>query len=475
MPGRLFFCCIYCFYLILLLNVYGVSCLEGREPMAESDVRAKLVRSAVLVGTGAMLTITPFVASVANAGIIKLESPKLVKMVQEDRDGSWSTWADASIGQDVLWKLEGTMPQRVDLYEKYAYAFEDMPSDTIDIDVSSLHVEFVSSPGKDAIDVTDKFTVSYEDNKLRVACDDIRGFEGISDESKLIVSYMGRLKADAKLGFGSTNDNFAHIDHTSSIGIRDGLSSTVVPFVNVSPVLAVSQADGVSSDVSAPIDSTPDVSAHVATYGLRITKVSSDGDKVLEGAKFTLCDDNGQYLAENGTWGDVASAATFTTDANGILDCKGLDAGDYVLEEVGAPSGHKSVGKVDVHITSAIAGDDKSLSASVGTGKVTSVDASSGIVDVRIVDEVSGTDDGGSSTSPVDGNKSSLPSSGSVSGRSSYPGSTSGASGVSGGSSSSPLSKTGDYLMQFWPIALVGAALAGLGIALRRRLGGKVQ
>ena len=82
------------------------------------------------------------------------------------------------------------------------------------------------------------------------------------------------------------------------------------------------------------------------TYGLKINKVDLGTEKALKGAKFTITtngDENGavKYVKDDGTLS--ADRVELTTDNNGVLKLKGLDAGLYTVKEVTPPSGYTAI------------------------------------------------------------------------------------------------------------------------------------
>lgn len=90
------------------------------------------------------------------------------------------------------------------------------------------------------------------------------------------------------------------------------------------------------------------------TYALRLVKKDfDDNSKKLEGVEFTIKATGADELASGveGTQfvqGDGSlggDAHRFTTDSNGVISVKGLDAGTYTVEEVKTPGGYNTLPK----------------------------------------------------------------------------------------------------------------------------------
>lgn len=83
------------------------------------------------------------------------------------------------------------------------------------------------------------------------------------------------------------------------------------------------------------------------TYGFQFKKIGVDNDaNALAGAQFVVKKKDGKFLkqdTESKAWssvGDQTNATVFTSGADGLVQFKGLAAGDYTVMETSAPNGY---------------------------------------------------------------------------------------------------------------------------------------
>lgn len=257
----------------------------------------------------------------------KATIPTVDKFVKNDKSGSdWGKVADSEVGQELNYKLVGTVADNVSTYDTYYYKFTDTLSAGLTADVNSVVVKIQN--GTDESEITTGFTKSLDDNtdgtsKLSVEFTDLKAAAkpaGITldSNSKINVYYNAKLDASKEYKVAS-EDNPNEVKLTYSNNPNT--------------------------------DSKGDTTTHKVTdytYKLAIAKVdSAEPTKKLQGAEFTIQAtgaDEGtstKYVQSDGTLGDTAYV--FKTDVNGEISVKGLDAGTYTVSETTAPAGYNTV------------------------------------------------------------------------------------------------------------------------------------
>ncbi len=219
-----------------------------------------------------------------------------------DSTGETSTWqdsADHDIGDAVPFKLTGTLPDNLVDFSTYKYVFHDTLSTglTFNDDVK------VTLDTEDGTDITDNFTVTFTNGSLTIACDDLKVVEGLTKDSKIVVTYTGTLNEDAVLG-SSGNPNTVYLEYSN-------------------------KPDQGGEGTPDSTGRTPDDTVIVFTYKTVISKVDEDS-KPLSGAEFTL----EKYVDDAWVAVDVVKNAEGT-----VFTFTGIDDGNYRITETVAPAG----------------------------------------------------------------------------------------------------------------------------------------
>lgn len=276
-------------------------------------------------------------------GEVNLE--KKVKEVN-DTTGVTSDWQDAAdmdIGDQVEFRLTGTLPEDYAVYDSYQYKFTDTFSDGLTFDEDSVEVTAgtvtVDSTKYDIIKTANGFELKFDDLKTAVP--------GLTSADAVVVTYKATLNDKAKIG-AAGNPNTANLEYSNNP--NKGGSGTA---------------------------KTPDDKVIVFTYKTIVNKVDENGDP-LEGANFTLS------KKVNGNWVVVKEITDLDKDA---FEFTGLDAGDYKLEETKTPTPeYNKIDDIYFTITADYdidAADPKlnDLSANVTGGKASfNADATDGIL-----------------------------------------------------------------------------------------------
>jgi fimbrial isopeptide formation D2 family protein len=267
----------------------------------------------------------------------KADIPTVDKFVKNNKSGSdWGKVADSEVGQELNYKLVGTVADNVSTYGTYYYKFTDTLSAGLTADASSVVVKIQN--GTNESKITTGFTTKLDVNTdgtstLSVEFTDLKDAAktaGITldSNSKVNVYYNAKLDASKASYKVASDDNPNEVKLTYSNNPNT--------------------------------DSKGDTTWHSVTdytYKLAITKEdSTDATKKLQGAKFTIQatdpDDSAskdKYVQSDGTLGDTQFV--FTTNENGEISVKGLDAGTYTVSETTAPIGYNKVADFTFTIT----------------------------------------------------------------------------------------------------------------------------
>ena len=251
----------------------------------------------------------------------KTSIPTVTKKVKDDNPNSnWADKADSQMGQNVNYQLTGTVADNVASFSAYKYEFHDELSAGLTVDENSIKVyagtdrdtaREIAAENNYTTDVTanettgkSSLTVKFADLKTVVT--------DLSAQTRIYVEYAARLDpekgANVVVG-GNGNENTVKLVYSNN-----------------------PMAEGTGTSVP---DTVRDY-----TYALKLVKVDSAATtKKLEGVKFTIQattpDDTSskdKYVLEKGNLGDTAYE--FTTNGEGEISVKGLDAGTYTVHEV---------------------------------------------------------------------------------------------------------------------------------------------
>ena len=268
----------------------------------------------------------------------KAATPEVHKHVLEDSDGAWQKAADATVGDDLYWRLAATIPAGLIGYDTYTVEFADTMSAGLDaakIAASArVYVAAGTDGGLDAVavaggsigagpadgwrDITSGCDVAVDAaaNTFTVRTGDLiaalGGAEKFAAGARVVVVYNAPLGAGANRGAEKGNPNEVYLRYPRS------------PF---------SDQGGEGGYTRTPSD---DACAY--TWDLTLIKRASDDQAPLSGAVLRITDDRGRRLAADGTW--VEGDATVATGADGRVTIGGVDSGVLTVEEVAAPEGY---------------------------------------------------------------------------------------------------------------------------------------
>lgn len=259
---------------------------------------------------------------------VKANVPSVEKKVLEDdkevtgkptndpnTEEKWNDVADYSIGEDVPFKLYGTMPSTIGDYTKYKYVFHDTLASQFDAPADSDVI--VKIDGNDATGAV----VTVNGQNITVTFDDILDGNNITADSIVTVEYSAVLNSNAVIGL-------------------DGQENEVYLTYSNNP-----NWTGTGDEKPDDNGETPHDKVIVFTYELDTTKIDGTTSKKLSGAKFKLLnsDKTKEATVTDGKfagWVDIDAGTELVSDENGLFKVAGLDDDTYYLKETEAPSGY---------------------------------------------------------------------------------------------------------------------------------------
>lgn len=283
----------------------------------------------------------PIMALVGGSAVAvkpKAATPKVSKHVLEDSTAVWGKAADATVADDLYWRLSATVPAGLTAYDIYTVQFVDTMSAGLDPSRVAANMRVYVAAGADGgfdavsagrdgragtgpaqgwTDVTAQCRVSVEGNAFTVRTGDLIAALGGADVftagARVVAVYNAPLNSACSHGIAKGNPNEVYLRYPRS------------PFADQSG--------------DAGFTRTPSDDACAYTWDLALTKRGSDGDRPLPGAVLSIVDDRGRTLVADGTW-DAEGKAAVTTGEDGRVAVSGVDSGRLEVRELKAPKGY---------------------------------------------------------------------------------------------------------------------------------------
>ncbi|WP_420543616.1 isopeptide-forming domain-containing fimbrial protein [Streptococcus equinus] len=265
---------------------------------------------------------------------VKNDKPTVQKKVKENSNSEWQDAADYDMGDTVPFQLTAELPKkRVDDYNHYYVEF----TDTLSAGLTFKEITKVTADGTTLTKDQYQVTITEKDGKtvLSIVITDVKAVANITgEENKVVVEYNATLNDKAVLGSaGNTNDvELTYSNNPNATG------------------------DGTSKP--ADTGKTPKDTVKVFTYQTIINKLD-ENKKALAGAGFTLYKDGKEFKKL-----PAGEATTF--------EFKGLDAGNYKLEESTTPDGYNTIKPIEFTINATYDTDSADPQLTKLSGDVTS-------------------------------------------------------------------------------------------------------
>ena len=299
---------------------------------------------AVIDGTNTTVNITPK-KSVPTVEKKILDDNKVKDTITAVPATDWDDVADSQIGQEVNYKLTGTVASNYATFDTYAYKFTDKLSTGLDYIADSAKV-FALKDGTYTEISSENYTVTPADSsnentltvEFKVGDGDkgLKDVQGIDASTQIVVFYKAKLNKDVVIG--------------NKDGDFGGNPNTVTLTYSNNPY---------GEDKGETIKDT----AADFAFKLNLKKVDQGTEKGLGGAVFTIQSDDtntkGQYVAsENNEAKNVVAGQLVTVEGTdlpdyvkftsskvsgkeGMIEVKGLDAGSYKVTEIKTPDDTK--------------------------------------------------------------------------------------------------------------------------------------
>ena len=243
----------------------------------------------------------------------KSEVPSFEKKIKDTNDttdvtSDWQDSADYDIGDQVPFKLEGTVASNYADYKTYYFAFHDKEEAGLTFNKDSVKV---CVDGKQITSGYEVVTNPTDECTFEVVFNNLKDIADVKVGSKITVEYTSELNDKAVLGSeGNVNKGkleFSNNPNNEQVGKPDKPGET--PWDNVI----------------------------VFTYKVVVNKVD-ENSQPLTGAEFTL-----KKVLSDGTEKiiDVIKSENGTS-----FTFKGLDDGDYILEETKTPDGYNTISSI---------------------------------------------------------------------------------------------------------------------------------
>lgn len=242
----------------------------------------------------------------------------------------WAGVANSQIGQEVTYKLTGSVADNYATYDSYAYKFTDVLSSGLDYVDGSVEVYALNGTTYTKINENNYFVTSADASssntltvEFKVGDGDkgLKDVQGVDANTKIVVFYRAKLNKNAVTGNGDSegkkgNYNTVKLEYSNNPYTEEKGTSV----------------EGGAGDF---------------TFKLNINKVDQGTEKGLEGAVFTIKSADGKFVASNDEGGYVAGQLVdvaddnklpeyvkFTSKADGTIAAKGLNAGTYTVTEI---------------------------------------------------------------------------------------------------------------------------------------------
>ena len=282
---------------------------------------------------------SPIFAVVGGTGVTVAEKTKIPTIKKEVKEGDiWGNVSDSQIGEEIEYRLTGSVADNIDTFTTYTYEFHDHLSVGLEAIQSSVAVtidgQSVQPANNYSVQLTDTknasnkvtghdLTISFTDLKAAAKASNVT----LTKNSRVVVTYKAKLTSDAEYtATGNTNEvKLVYSNDPMSNGTGTSTSKKVTDYI----------------------------------FGLDITKVEegNQNKKLAAGFKVQVVNNGdsesaNKWLKNDGTLVEAKEEAyEFMTDVtNGEVFIPGLVAGTYEITETTTPSGYNTIAPFQITV-----------------------------------------------------------------------------------------------------------------------------
>lgn len=283
---------------------------------------------------------SPIFAVVGGRSVTVAEKTSIPTVNKEVFEGAkWGNVSDSYIGEEVEYKLTGSVASNIDTFTKYEYTFQDHLSaglkankDTVKVTIDGTVIQPTNGYTVDLEDTKDAsgnltggqdLTISFSDLKVAAKAVGVT----LKGNSKVVVTYKAELTENAEYtAAGNTNEvKLVYSNDPMSNGTGTSEAKKVADYVFGFDVTKIDPKNS-----SAKLDA-----------GFTVKMIKEGSDKSVE-----------KWLKRDGSFSnDVNDAYTFeTTEAGNKVSIPGLVAGTYLISESKTPAGYNTIADFEITV-----------------------------------------------------------------------------------------------------------------------------
>lgn len=283
---------------------------------------------------------SPIFAVVGGRSVTVAEKTSIPTVNKEVFEGAkWGNVSDSYIGEEVEYKLTGSVASNIDTFAKYEYTFQDHLSaglkankDTVNVTIDGTAIKPSDGYEVNLADTMDASGSPTGAHDLTISFSDLKAAANavgvtLRGNSKVVVTYKAELTEKAEYtAAGNTNVvKLVYSNDPMSNGTGTSESKKVADYVFGFDVTKIDPKNS-----SAKLDA-----------GFTVKMIKEGSDKSVE-----------KWLKQDGSFSnDVNDAYTFeTTEAGNKVSIPGLVAGTYLISESKTPAGYNTIADFEITV-----------------------------------------------------------------------------------------------------------------------------